>query len=55
MQADMRQAAKISALVAAMPRAHSGFASAPAPGAGGLPGLEVSIWHSYRTFACNEP
>ncbi|KAK9830935.1 hypothetical protein WJX81_007880 [Elliptochloris bilobata] len=39
--ADMRQAAKISALVAAMPRTHSGFASAPAVGEGGLPGLEI--------------
>lgn len=51
----MRQAAKISALVAAMPRAHSGFASVPAPGTGGLPGLEVRIQHLYRTFAFNEP
>ena len=40
-QADMRQAAKVSAIIAAMPRTHSSISSAPGAGEGGLPGLEV--------------
>ena len=40
-QADTRQAAKVSALIAAMPLAHSSISSAPGAGEGGLPGLEV--------------
>ena len=40
-QVDTRQAAKVSALIAAMPRTHSSISSAPGAGEGGLPGLEV--------------
>lgn len=41
-QVDTRQAAKVSAIIAAMPRTHSSISSAPSAG-GGLPGLEVLL------------